>query len=226
MCDHCRRENPSCPFCNIKTKFYNTWFSKEKDKKSAECEAWIDFDQDENNEFLWYAILNGDQYTIGHTMVILGCHMDQITEKITYDELFYKKKVKLLVMINGINRVSSTLKERLSGVEAVHALCLCEGVSTHHLHFHLIPRYKYSSNEEDYFRKKYRKRAEIISQVKEFDQKFQEGLIHGMWYDAYQELHFVENEFNQKTKEERLSELSSLAVRLRREGISPVFNED
>ncbi len=160
MCDECRKEYENCDFCNIKERMFNTYFSKEKKEERHErCDAWIDFDQKSNGDILWYAVLNGDQYTDGHSIVILGCHMNKITELISVGD---KRKEKLQAMMEGINKVSYRLKEELNA-QAVHVLCLCEGMA--HLHFHLIPRYNYKPGEEEFFRKNFEKRYNKLNRI-------------------------------------------------------------
>ena len=176
MCKDCYKkfvvdkdDREKCPFCNIENKFKTTFFDMREGEKT--CEAWIDYELDDHDEFLWYAILAGAQYTEGHTLVILGCHMDQVTEKIDEND---KRKVKLESMMIGINTLSHRLKERLENVEAIHALCLCEGEKTHHMHFHLIPRYKYDKIEKSFFGYFYGQRAKKVNNQILFEKMLKE----------------------------------------------------
>ena len=217
MCKECyeeyvegKKKQDKCPFCDIENKFKTTYFDTGEGEK--ECSAWVDYELNDNEEFLWYAVLTGSPFNIGHTLVILGCHMDQMTEDINDSD---NRKVKLESMMMGINKLSHRLKSKLDKVEAVHALCLCEGEKTHHLHFHLIPRYKYEVYEKRFFGYFYGQRARKINKTDIFEKSFKQGIIHGMWYDAYKEMHFVDLDFNKLPIEQRKRELNSLAKSLR-----------
>jgi len=209
MCDDCRKKHKDCDFCRIEERCSKTYFSKEKEGDHYEdCISWIDCER-KNGEYQWYAVLNGDQFTKGHSMVILGCHMDKITEPISDDD---KRKEKLRDMMEGINRVSETLKTRLNA-QAIHVLCLCEGME--HLHFHLIPRYCYKDGEVRFFYVKFAKREAKVNQLEKFLNMVKKREIHGMWYDGYQEMNYVFSDFNKKSKQERAKELAILAEKLR-----------
>ena len=225
MCKECyqkyfdnREDSEKCPFCNIENKFKKIFFDMEGVEQ--DCDAWIDYELADPDEFSWYAILSGAQFTRGHTLVILGCHMDQMTEKISDSD---KKKANLQSMMMGINKLSNLLKEKLRDVEAVHSLCLCEGERTHHLHFHLIPRYKYNKDEKRFYGYFYGQRAIKWNNKIHFENEFEKGIIHGMWYDAYQELHFLDNEFNSKILVQRKKELEELAESLRTKPLPKKF---
>lgn len=225
MCEDCYKkyvedkdENEKCPFCDIEKKFRTTFFDMGEGEK--ECSAWIDYESKDPEDFLWYAVLAGSPYTWGHTLVILGCHMDQITENIDESD---GRKAKLEAMMMGINRLSHKLKSKLDDVEAVHALCLCEGEKTHHLHFHLIPRYKYKLDEKRFFGYFYKQRAKKMNNVKRFEDDFKKGNIHGFWHDAYKEMHFVDTDFNKLPLEQRREELENLAKDLRSKKLPKKF---
>jgi len=207
MCYKCEKKNENCDFCRIEERLTQTYFSKEEEHKE-DCISWIDFEK-KDGEYQWYAVLNGDQITTGHSMVILGCHMDKITELISEDD---KRREKLRAMMEGINRVSTTLKKKLNA-QAVHVLCLCEGME--HLHFHLIPRYCYSDDEVQFFKENFERREAKINQLEKFIKTIERKEIHGMWYDGYKEMNYVFTDYNQKSREERVKELEILAVTLR-----------
>ncbi|GAG11608.1 unnamed protein product, partial [marine sediment metagenome] len=60
MCDDCKKKYPKCEFCRIEERRYQTYFSKEKERKHIEdCDSWIDFEK-KDGEYQWYAVLNGD----------------------------------------------------------------------------------------------------------------------------------------------------------------------
>jgi len=209
MCDERSKKYEKCDFCRIEERCARTYFSKEKEGNHYEdCISWIDCEK-KDGEYQWYAVLNGDQITRGHSMVILGCHMNKITELISTDD---KRNEKLLAMMVGINKVSERLKRKLNA-QNVHVLCLCEGME--HLHFHLIPRYCYTEDEVQFFKENFAKREAKIDQLEQFIKKIKKGEIHGMWYDGYQEMNYVFSEYNQKSKKERVMELETLAKELR-----------
>lgn len=196
MNKHKRKKEEKCPFCgsNIKTNFNEIYFSDIG--KSFLGEGWIDYKKKKfGKDFYWYAKLNGDQYTPGNTLVILGKHMDKITD------IPKKKELKLIIL--GINRVASRLKEKLK-VETVHVLSLCE--SQKHLHFHLIPRFNYSAEEKEFIINNYKIREK--DNYNEFIQKVKENKFHGMWYAAYQEMNYkrkrdFKQDINPNLKRER-----------------------
>ncbi|MFW9877749.1 MAG: HIT family protein [Candidatus Thorarchaeota archaeon] len=209
MCDECREKHDNCDFCNIEERLIHTYFSKEKEgERKVKCNSWIDFEK-KDGEYQWYAVLNGDQYTWGHSMVILGYHMDKITEPLSEDD---KRREKLRAMMEGINRVSGMLKKKLNA-PVIHVLGLCEGME--HLHFHLIPRYPYSDDEVQFFKENFAKREAKADQLEAFNKRVEKKEIHGMWYDGYKEMNYVFSEYNQKSIEERVEALEKLADLLR-----------
>lgn len=209
MCDDCRKNHKTCDFCRIEERLTQTYFSMEKKGEEKEdCLSWIDCEK-KDGEYQWYAVLNGDQITRGHSMVILGCHMDKITELISADD---KRNEKLRDMMVGINRLSATLKKELNA-QAIHVLGLCEGMN--HLHFHLVPRYCYTDDEVRFFRENFARREAKINHLEKFMENLEKKEIHGMWYDGYHEMNYVFSEDNQKSKTERIKELEKLALILR-----------
>lgn len=79
-----------------------------------------------------------EQYTRGHTLVILKSHRNGITDpSITSGEHS--------ALMSAITRISIAIKNVLNP-DQVSLVCLCE--ETGHLHFHLIPRYSIYSHEE------------------------------------------------------------------------------
>lgn len=73
-----------------------------------------------------------EQYTLGHTLVILRQHAEDMSdERVTKDEY--------IDLFDTIKEVSKLLKSKL-GAKRVYVCSLCDGVE--HLHFHLIPRYE------------------------------------------------------------------------------------
>lgn len=199
----------SCPFCDVRKKFTHTWFSDIGEQK---CQAWIDYKIGHDNKFLWYAVLNGDQYTYGNTLFILGPHREKITDQ-SLTEL------ELNSLITGLKKVTRRLKQTL-GVKTVHVLSLCEGVK--HLHFHLIPRYPYEEDEKKFFIENYwnRERKNLTAKGKKKWQsrkQFEKAVmgeclkIHGMWYAAYHEMKFKASSYWKQSVVDRVKELEHIA---------------
>lgn len=159
-------------------------------------------------------MLNGDQYTKGHTLVILGAHRCKITD----DSL---TKSELMALAEGLNKVSIRLKKSL-GAETIHVLSLCEGIE--HLHFHLIPRYAYTEKEKQFYIDNYFNRENDIRREsgkkewgskKGFEKDIDTTSIHGMWYAAYHEMSFTTSKFWRLAIQDRVKELENTAKLLR-----------
>lgn len=73
-----------------------------------------------------------EQYSRGHTLVILRQHAIDMSDDQVTDEEY-------LDLCKTIKEVSKLLKSKL-GAERIYVCSLCDGVE--HLHFHLIPRYE------------------------------------------------------------------------------------
>jgi diadenosine tetraphosphate (Ap4A) HIT family hydrolase len=222
----------NCPFCDIQKKFTSIYLEGVDVPEEKQFGAWIDYEEDSYNNILWYAILNGDQYVRGYTLVISGLHIVKITGNAIEESL------KSLIL--GINRVSKNLMKKLK-CETIHVLTLCEGVE--HLHFHLIPRYKnetnsednpnnpdhgYSDDERDFYVKHYWKRdkeridpktkEKKFENIKDFQEKIDAGdhKIHGMWYTGFHEMNYkFINPKNTDEIEKRLHKLKELTELLR-----------
>jgi diadenosine tetraphosphate (Ap4A) HIT family hydrolase len=210
-----------CAFCDAGRKFSHTWFS---DVKEQQCVAWIDYAMDSDHKFLWYAVLNGDQYTIGHTLFILGPHRHKITD-------CSLKESELNGLAVGLKKVTARLKDLLK-VETVHVLSLCEGIK--HLHFHLIPRYHYEEEEKQFYIENYWDREKDIlgengekkwKSKKDFENAVMNNSfeIHGMWYAAYHEMKFKNSDFWKLTTKERIRVLEDRAKHLRDPNLQDPF---
>jgi len=202
-----------CPFCYIKEKFTTTFFSEENPNET--CEGWIDYEQTRTGKFLWYAFLSGEQLTKGHTIVVLGTHMEKITDADIKEE-------ELSSILLGINRITRNLKNKLKA-EHVHVLCLCEGVA--HVHFHLIPRYKFSIEEKNFFINSYWEREkEKYKDFEEFKNEInsEKRNFNGMWYAAYHEMNFKTSNYYKKGLEDKKIYIENLAKKLRNKD-KPVF---
>ena len=201
-----------CPFCCQEKKFTHTYFDDVKEKK---CEAWIDYAKDHKDRLLWYALLNGDQYTKGHTLLILGSHRRKISDSSL-------TKLELGALTVGLNKVANRLKDILHA-EAVHVLSLCEGWE--HLHFDLIPRYAYTDEEKKFYVDKYwdREKTRLAENGKrkwaskgDFRKAaMKDDSIHGMWYAAYHEMKFKTSDFWKLCPKDRVKELEDRAKCLR-----------
>jgi diadenosine tetraphosphate (Ap4A) HIT family hydrolase len=191
----------------VERKLTHVWFT---DVEEQQCDAWIDYCKDDYGKFLWYAVLAGDQYTLGHTLVILGSHRRRITDcSLTESELG--------ALSRGLKKVACRLKDVL-GAKAIHVLSLCEGEE--HLHFHLIPRYSYTDEEKLFFSCKYSEREKGNP---DFADDVKTGKIHGMWYAAYHEMKFKTSEFWKHSVEARVMELQELAECLRDRNLKDPF---
>lgn len=72
-----------------------------------------------------------EQYSRGHTLVILRSHATDMSDDAVTEEEY-------IDLCKTIKEVSKLLKSKL-GAERIYVCSLCDGVE--HLHFHLIPRY-------------------------------------------------------------------------------------
>lgn len=95
--------------------------------------------------------------------------------------------------------------------ETVHVLCLCE--SQKHLHFHLIPRHKYSDNEKQFIIDNYGEREK--NKYNKFKEKVDKDEFHGMWYAAFHEMNFKKSKYFEPDINKRIKKLEELAKDLR-----------
>lgn len=209
----------NCPFCDIKNKFGSVHFGD----KDYPHQTWIDYGKDDNGNIMWYAILCPEQYTRGHTLIILREHMNKISDSEPHEE-------ELKHLIIGINKVSKKLKEVLDA-RNIYVLSLCEDLQ--HLHFHLIPIYKNTKEEEEFFEKNYWLREKSRRNISSKDE-FREAIknkshnnkpykINGAWYIAYHEMNFTFSEYWKQDPKERARELEELANQLRSEDLNNPF---
>lgn len=199
-----------CHFCDVKRTSERVFFSKEGEE--YDCNRLL---KDEPQKG-WFAVLNGDQYTKGHTLVIARTHRKRVPKKCSFDIRNLRGDHEVWKSIGGgIGHMRRFLTDQLDPKpEAVHILILCEGNS--HLHAHLIPRYKYKSMEKEFYQEHYLQRAERLG-VSEmcFREKLDMDEIHGMWYAAYYEMNFDQTCFGVKETAVRVRELEKLAKSLR-----------
>ncbi len=176
---------PDCPFCQSKEILMNE--APLVSTHSTRCRRGIY--QDDS----CFAILAPEQYTPGHTLLILQEHRTDITVEISRE--------KLTAFIDAINKVSRHLKEvaenrRGERPERIYVSILCDGVT--HLHAHLIPRYPFDQADKDVY-------AELFSRrdgAEEVAKKQREGRMGGFWYIAAREAHRIEPELASKMMQE------------------------
>ena len=153
-----------------------------------------------------YAVLAPEQYTIGHTLVILKEHKRDIADDIATDHLSK--------FINAVHKVSRRLMESAENEhqgrpDNVYVCILCDGVK--HFHAHLLPRYPFTRSDEATYRKKFSKR----DGKKDVNVKIAKGELGGFWYVAKREATWKESEFGKKTSAEQAEFLEGLARKLR-----------
>lgn len=218
-----------CPFCDVKRKFDNIYMRdiKNKDKREISIEngAWIDYDRDKDDNFLWYAILCPEQYTRGHTLIISAPRTGNESIK-CIKKIFDIRPNELQTLMSGISKVANRLKDELKGVENVILISLNE--EKKHFHLHLIPRYPYKENEKEFHIKNFWKRdydsEEELKQAWENDPKGKK--FHGIWYYAYLEQNFKNRKYWKKPPEERAKVLNQLASKLQNPNLNYPFKKE
>jgi len=124
--------NTGCLFCRIGIKgLLEELPSKSKNCQSVPCNRGI------YEDAYCVATLAPEQYSQGHTLVILKNHRtDMVDSSISSEEL--------VGFVNAIHKLTKHLKKNLrdsndKAPERIYVCSLCDGVE--HLHAHLIPRY-------------------------------------------------------------------------------------
>ena len=124
--------NTGCLFCRIGIRgLLKELPSKSKNGQSVPCNRGI------YEDAYCVATLAPEQYSLGHTLVILKNHRTDIVDsRISSEEL--------LGFASTIHKLAKHLKENLldsndKAPERIYVCSLCDGVQ--HLHAHLIPRY-------------------------------------------------------------------------------------
>lgn len=116
----------SCTFCRIGVKGLAELIpSKENGGVQISCRRKIYEDS------LCLAILAPEQYSKGHTLVVLKAHREDIADPNLSEE-------ELAGFVSVIHAVAINIKKVLHP-ERIYSSVLCDGVK--HLHAHLIPRY-------------------------------------------------------------------------------------
>ncbi|MBA7629211.1 hypothetical protein ES703_36709 [subsurface metagenome] len=156
------------------------------------------------------ATLAPEQYTRGHTLLILKNHRTDVTDTdITGEELSG--------FINALTKLARHLKDRLGNQdsrrpERIYVCCLCDGIE--HLHAHLIPRYPFTDEDKTTYRQQFEER--------DGRQKIEEALstceLGGFWYIAKREKDYTKADFWSKPDEDRARDLEQLARELKLSG--------
>ena len=185
----------------------------------------------------WYAVLAREQYTLGHSLVICRSKDDQKEEEeCKFNVGFLSRNPKRHSeawqnLAAGMGQVALALQEELESLqgleeweekwgkvrkaESIHILALCEGIP--HLHAHLIPRYEYRNWEKEFYRAHYfeRERRQAVSELC-FEERLEEGQIHGMWYAACREMNYDQTCFGLMSSEDRGKRIENLAACIRK----------
>ena len=152
------------------------------------------------------AILSPEQYTIGHTLLILRDHKADITDDISSSHLS--------AFINAIHEVAVRLKKsarnsRDEHPERIYVCILCDGVE--HLHAHLIPRYPFTQEDEGTYREIFTAR----DGEEETGRAIEEGTLGGYWCIAEWEKKWKHSDFGRRPNSEKARFLEKLANQLR-----------
>jgi diadenosine tetraphosphate (Ap4A) HIT family hydrolase len=152
-----------------------------------------------------FAILAREQYTTGHTLLILTEHATDMADDIS--------DTNLLAFITAIHKVTSHLQQTAVNDQGEHPqrvyVCvLCDGVK--HLHAHLIPRYPFMTNDKElYTTLFYPRDGELVYEAIKAEE------LGGFWYVAEREKSWPKTEFGSKSVEARAILLEELANKLR-----------
>ncbi|MDA3917642.1 MAG: hypothetical protein PF690_11810 [Deltaproteobacteria bacterium] len=188
----------SCPFCNRESMMTSAPF----DGVKQPCNRWI-YKSDH-----CYVVLKPEQHTIGESIVILNDHKADLTDDIPIE--------KLSDFMNIIKIISTRTKniaknEDSESPERIYVGILCDGITTQHLHAHLIPRYPFSKYDESKYEEFFLKRdgeIEIIKKQKAKD-------LGGYWYVCDKEQNHYKSSYAQKAVKDRVRFLECLANELR-----------
>lgn len=153
-----------------------------------------------------FAVLAPEQYSIGHTLLILEKHRKDITDNISKEESS--------AFINALHEISKHLKEKAKNEfnqssERIYACILCDGIE--HLHAHLIPRYPFTAADGNIYEQLFLER----DGRKNINIKIEKDDLGGFWYIAEREKNYKKSVFGQKSDEERAKYIEELAEKLR-----------
>ncbi|VVB89143.1 HIT domain protein [uncultured archaeon] len=153
------------------------------------------------------ATLAPEQYTKGHTLLILKNHRVDIADtNISREELSG--------FIDALNKLAIHLKGKLQDYEnnvpqRIYIAILCDGIE--HLHAHLIPRYPFTDADGNIYEKLFLER----DGRKNINRKIEKDELGGFWYIAEREKNYKKSEFWNKSDEERAKYLEEFAGKLR-----------
>jgi histidine triad (HIT) family protein len=196
------KANEECKFCKIgKGGLLGELPSTKEEEKAIHCNRGIYEDE------YCIATLAPQQYTEGHTLLILKNHRAGITDDDT-------SKEELMGFINAIEKVSKHLKKNARNEDGKEPLriyvgCLCEDIE--HLHVHLIPRYQSFEKDINTFRERYKYQ---LSQEK-IDELIEKDKIGGWWLIGECEKDYTKSKLWKKSNEERAKEFENRAEELR-----------
>ncbi len=154
------------------------------------------------------AVLDPNQYTIGHTIVIVKSHRDDIAD----DTITEKEKHDFISAIHEVSKIliSGVTNERRKHPERIYVASLSDGVK--HLHAHLIPRYPFTKTDEKAYSTYFLLRDGELS----IENKFRSGDLGGFWYVTEREKIYYKTKYWRQSIEKRAKSLNNLAARLRK----------
>jgi histidine triad (HIT) family protein len=157
-----------CTFCKLllNPKKLKYELDVSQNEEPLLCDRWI-YEDD-----LTLAILAPEQYTKGHSLVMLRRHREDICDpRLTIEEMD--------ALMGSIHCLSQRLMMKLDSPkpERIYVASLCDGVE--HLHFHLIPRYSIEEGgARRFFEESHKSLDTTCTGVK---------YGHGFWYLGYKE---------------------------------------
>lgn len=149
-----------------------------------------------------FAILAPEQYTIGHTLVVLKDHKIDVTDQLS--------KNALSRFMWAVHDVAARLKQSAQDnhgeyPQRIYVSMLGDGFK--HLHAHLIPRYPFTEEDKAMYKATFSGRD-----GDRVDESIASGDMGGFWYVAEREKSFG---FAKKPGPEKAAFLSNLAQKLR-----------
>lgn len=144
-----------------------------------------------------YAVLELEQSVVGYTLVILKRHRDNAMDiTITTDEIIAINKT--------VGRIGRAIMD-VTKAENIYIATLCDGVK--HLHYHLVPRYKWSDNDKARYRDLFTERdgEESVNLCTG------KGTIGGFWYLADAERNYKNTGFWKLPVDKQYENLAKLA---------------
>lgn len=186
-------QNGDCTFCREEK-------IKHELRDGTPCERGIY--EDEST----FAILSPEQYTAGHTLLILKGHKEDITDDLSEPDLS--------AFMIAVHKVAVRLKElaqndRGEYPENIYVCILCDGIK--HLHAHLIPRYPFTQKDKEKYKELFSSRDgdDVIAEaIKKED-------LGGCWYITECEKNHKDTEFGRSSYSEKAVILNRLAAKLR-----------